>query len=51
MHSERHNLSEQEQPQRETTRDLDQERKAYERMIERLSEASRVYTSGKFRSA
>lgn len=36
---------------RSQIRDLDEERQAYERMLERQSEASRVYSSGKFRSA
>lgn len=33
------------------TRDLDQERAEFERMIERQSEASREYTRGKLLSA
>ncbi|MCV3274146.1 hypothetical protein [Roseobacter sinensis] len=39
------------QAQGDQTRDLEQERQVYERMLERQSEASRQYTVGKFRSA
>lgn len=38
-------------PEREEDRDLDKEREDYLRMINRQSEASRLYASGKFRSA
>lgn len=37
--------------QGDQTRDLEQERQVYERMLERQSEASRQYSVGKFRSA
>ena len=39
------------QAQDDQTRDLEQERRVYERMLERQSEASRQYSMGKFRSA
>lgn len=39
------------QAQDDQTRDLEQERRIYERMLERQSEASRQYSMGKFRSA
>jgi DNA-binding MurR/RpiR family transcriptional regulator len=34
-----------------TARDLDQERQDFQRMAERQSEAARVYTMGKLRTA
>jgi hypothetical protein len=39
------------QAQGDQTRDLEQERQVYERMLERQSVASRQYSMGKFRSA
>ncbi len=44
-------LDKTQESQADKTRDLKQERQNYERMLERQSEASRQYTTGKFRSA
>lgn len=44
-------LEKPEHSQNEGPRDLTLEREVHERMIKRQSEASRSYTTGKFRSA